>query len=135
MKIQGVLLSLAVTLVHAEPVEFMMPKVHFMRTPAAPAPTAPRAPLGNTEPESEPFWLDAKPRPLMPQEKLGAELGRMQLGAQLDRHRDLLNRQLGSSAWDISVAGDAAFNTYFVTFRQGAKLVIAPMGDINRLRN
>lgn len=65
----------------------------------------------------------------------GAEVGRLSLASQLDRHRDLLTRQLGTSNWNLSVAGDAGFKTFYITFQQGPKLIIKPLGDLNRLRS
>lgn len=65
----------------------------------------------------------------------GPTLGRVKLAAQLDRHRDLINRVLGNSAWDISIAGDAGFKNIFLTFMQGQKLIIRPLGDLKRLRS
>lgn len=64
----------------------------------------------------------------------GPIVGRINLAAQLQRHHDLLTRPLGGATWNISAAGDAAFKTYFLAFEQGARLVNAPLGDLNRLR-
>lgn len=67
--------------------------------------------------------------------KLGAQVGSVRLADLLDHHRNLIIKQLGGLVWDISVAGDAGFKTYFMTFaRAAADLVIAPLGDLNRLR-
>lgn len=106
-----------------------LPQIKFTPSRAPHRPAAPRP-----EEPKKPFFLDPDARPLLPQERLGQEYGRMTLAAQLDRHRDLLTRQLGAGNWDISVAGDAAFGTYYLTFRQGQRLTIAPLGDLNRLR-
>ncbi len=97
-------------------------------------PPGPRAVLAQEPAPSEPFFLDPKANPLMPFEAPGALVGKILLPTILDKHRNLMNRQLGASNWDISLAGDAGFKTYFFTFAQGDKLVIAPMGDPNRLR-
>lgn len=96
-------------------------------TPQVPkAQPAPAAPLVEI--------LDPRAHLLPGARAAGAAVGRVSLPAQLDKHVDLLpRRQLGSKAWDISVAGDAAFKTYYATFR-GEDLRIAPLGDLNRLR-
>ena len=94
--------------------------------PATPAPV-PAAPIGVID--------DPQPRVLPPTRTQGAVVGTVSLAAQLDRHIDLLPATtLGSRAWDIGVAGDAAFKSYFLTFRAGTELKIAPLGDLNRLR-
>lgn len=85
--------------------------------------------------EPAPFWYDLKasprPRPSVP----GLLVSRMGLAAQLDRHHYIVRLQYGSSLWDVGVAGDAAFKSYYLTFKQGDELRIAPLGDIKRLRN
>lgn len=95
---------------------------------------APQKAGASQESSEEPFLQNPQPQPLPPSQQLGAVVGRAKLAQQLDRHRDLLTRQLGRSVWDIGVAGDAAFKTYYATFRQGSRLVLAPLGDLNRLR-
>lgn len=87
--------------------------------------------------EQTPFFetLDPKPEPAAPAQALGQAVGQVSLSALLDHHRDLLpSQQLGSSNWDISVAGDPGFKKYFLTFQQSSNLVIRPLGDLNRLR-
>lgn len=73
--------------------------------------------------------------PLSAYPRTTAEVGRVNLANLLDRHRDLVNRQLGASKWDISVAGDAGFKNFFLTFQQRGKFIIRPLGDLNRLRD
>ncbi|OGR84520.1 MAG: hypothetical protein A3J74_01595 [Elusimicrobia bacterium RIFCSPHIGHO2_02_FULL_57_9] len=82
-------------------------------------------------------WIHGpKPRPAAPKlQDAGPIVGRIKLAAQLDRHRDLINRVLGNSAWNISVAGDPGFKNIFFTFQQGEKLVVRPVGDPKRLRS
>ncbi|MBI5630386.1 MAG: hypothetical protein HY921_05830 [Elusimicrobia bacterium] len=65
--------------------------------------------------------------------EVGEIVARINLAAQLDKHRDLITKPLGASEWDISVAGDAAFKSYFATFQQGRKLVIAPIKELKAL--
>lgn len=81
-----------------------------------------------------PFWQDPKPLPLLPSLMPGPVVGRVALAGQLDKHRDLFVRTLGASEWAMSTASDAGAKTYFATFLQGERLVIAPLGDLNRLR-
>lgn len=82
----------------------------------------------------EPVLQDPKPTRVFPMEKKGKEAGRVSLPAQLDRHQDLLTRQLGAAARLISVAGDAGFKNYFLTFIWGQTLAISPLGELGRLR-
>lgn len=82
----------------------------------------------------EPVLQDPKLAPLGSKEAPGKVVGSLKLADQIDRHRDLLTRQLGSAPRLVSVAGDAAFKTYFMTFAWAGQLVIAPLGDLNRLR-
>ena len=99
----------------------------FVRTPAfiSPEPAL--------EPQPEPLIQDTEVVPLGPMERAGAAVGRMSLSAQLDRHRSLVRVQLGASAWDVGIAGDAAFKTPYLTFTQGDRLLMAPVGDLRRL--
>lgn len=86
-------------------------------------------------PDAGPVLQDPKLDPMQPAEAPRVRVADMDLVVQLDRHRDLLKKQLGPSNWDIGVAGDPGFKSYFLTFRQGQRLVIAPLGDdLNRLR-
>ncbi len=86
----------------------------------------------STEP-TEPVLQDPKPTPVEFNAML-AEVGRMNLAKFLDGHRDLFNLRLGAKDWDVSIAGDAAFKTYFLTFARGETLIIRPLGDLNELR-
>ena len=86
-------------------------------------------------PEAGPVIQDPKLSPMQPADAPRVRVADMDLVAQLDRHRDLMKKQLGTATWDIGVAGDPGFKSYFLTFRQGQHLVIAPLGDdLNRLR-
>lgn len=108
----------------------------FLAVPKFAPPKLRRAPQ-ELPPElkfDEPIVNDPNLHPQDPAGALGATVGRFALAGQLDRHRDVLKKQLGGSNWDIGVAGDAAYKTWFLTFRQNQKLIIAPLGDLNRLR-
>lgn len=78
--------------------------------------------------------LDPRPRELGPIRQKGNAVGSVSLPALLDHHRDLINKTLGRKNYDISVAGDAGFKKYFLTFVNSGNLLIAPLGDLNRLR-
>lgn len=105
----------------------------FLSLPAArPSIALPRT-LGAVERRPQEVLTDPGLRPADPQEIQG-EVGRVALASILDKQRDVMTRQLGAGTWDIGPAGDPGFKTYFLTFRQAAKLVIAPLGDLNRLR-
>lgn len=94
---------------------------------AEPQPGAPKA-------AREPILQDPRLSPLRPSEAPGPVVGRVALPAQLDRHRDLLTRALGPSSWEIGLAQDAAFGSFYMTFRQGPRLTVAPLGELTRLR-
>lgn len=101
-------------------------------------PTPPAAePFQEAPPEmhffQEPVLQDPKLKALEPS-PLGGVVGRVTLSAQLDKHRDLMTRQLGRTVWNISVAGDPGFKNFFLTFQAGERLLIRPLGDLNRLR-
>ncbi|MEK7858448.1 MAG: hypothetical protein AAB320_04820 [Elusimicrobiota bacterium] len=99
----------------------------FLQSPAlfAPAPVA--AP-------QEPILQNPKIAPIGKSEAPGRQVAVVALPGLLDGHRDLMARQLGAVARLVSVAGDAAFKNYFLTFAWAGQLVIAPLGDLNRLR-
>lgn len=78
--------------------------------------------------------LDPKPREVSILRRRGSPVGSVSLPALLDHHRDLINKTLGRKNYDISVAGDAGFKKYFLTFQQAGSLLITPLGDLNRLR-
>ena len=64
-------------------------------------------------------WLTIEQPRVNPPGKLaeaGELLGSVRLADLLDHHRDLVIKQLGTLVWDISVAGDTGFKTYFLTF-------------------
>lgn len=82
----------------------------------------------------EPILQDPKPSRILPFETPGNLVGKVSLPAQLDKHRDLLTRQLGPLGRLISAAGDAGFKSYFLSFAWADRLVFAPLGDLNRLR-
>ncbi len=81
----------------------------------------------------EPVLLDPKPRPVKIN-AIKAEVGRMNLPKFLDSHRDMFTLRLGANDWDVSVAGDAGFQKYYLTFARGDTLLIRALGDLNRLR-
>jgi hypothetical protein len=112
-----------------EQVFFTMPHINPLKL-------APRAAPQAQEPAVELFKvLDPKPRRAGQAQKLGEVVGQVDLKTLLDHHRDLLKaHQLGRKPYDISVAGDPGFKNYFLTFQQASGLLIAPLGDLNRLR-
>ncbi len=93
-----------------------------------------KAALPVDEGPKEPVLQDPKLAPIGPWEVPGALIGTVKLAQQLDRHRDLITKPLGAATRLISAAGDAAFKSYFMTFAWGPQLVIAPLGDLGRLR-
>lgn len=138
MRFQALLLVLAVSVVHAEP-SLERLKTDSWKAPAIGGlhftPAARTAAGGAPAPGAEtPFFLDPKAAPILDRSQLGASLGSFRLAEQLDRHASLLHLKLGSRSWDVSVAGDAGFSRYYVTLRDGADVRVAPLGDLNRLR-
>lgn len=92
------------------------------------------AALPRDEEPKEPVLQDPKLAPIAPWETPGPLIGTVKLASQLDRHRDLIAKPLGTATRLVSAAGDAAFKSYFMTFARGAEFVIAPLGDLGRLR-
>lgn len=140
MKLHAVLLSLAAVSVQAAPT------LESLKTSALEMPAIPRlgfaAHVPNFPPDQggetkggEPFYLNPNLSPILKDKALGSELARIALASQLDRHRALLRLKFGERDWDVSIAGDAGFSRYYLTLRDGADLRLAPLGDLNRLRN
>jgi hypothetical protein len=107
---------------------FSLPRLSpFKAAPRVAAPARQAAPLFQV--------LDPKPRRFTATRSMGDVVGTIDLKPLLDHHRDLLKgKTLGAKPYDISVAGDAGFKNYFLTFQQAGSLLIAPLGDLNRLR-
>ncbi len=76
----------------------------------------------------------------------GPLLGSFKLAERLDAHRNLLNRQLGTQAWDISMASDPNFKVQYLALSKPDALKGSPglagpgafllkrIDDLNRLR-
>lgn len=75
-----------------------------------------------------------RPAPMRPSAAPGAELGRVNLAAQLDRNLLVLNRVFGARALDMGVATDAAFSKFYLTFSDAKSTVLGALGDLNQLR-
>lgn len=86
------------------------------------------------EAPSEPILQDPAASALDPLQTPGAQLGSIKLSELLDRHRDMLVRQLGAWTWALGPAGDPGFKNFYLTFLKPDLLTIAPLGDLNRLR-
>ena len=80
-----------------------------------------------------PVLTDPRLHPVQPL-GVGPLVGEFVLSERLDSHRDMITKQFGSQTWDASIAGDAAFKTVYVSFRQKDKLVLRKIEDPNRLR-
>ncbi len=102
-------------------------ELKFHKAPLLFREAPPRAP-------AEPILQDPHLTPLGSVEPAGAVLSRVSLTELLDRHRDLITRQLGNKPWDISVAGDPGFDKYYLTFSRPGILEIRALGDLGRLR-
>lgn len=104
--------------VQVEPFGATPPNLHFQRP----------------EPEWEPLLDDLQLSPLARAPQDQQLLARMVLSQQLDRQQALVRLRLGSSLWDVGVAGDAAFKRAYLTFARDGRLRVAPLGNLNRLR-
>ncbi|MDE2292947.1 MAG: hypothetical protein KGL53_12770, partial [Elusimicrobia bacterium] len=63
----------------------------------------------------------------------GASIGRMPL-SRLDAHKSLLRLDLGGTTWDVSLAATPKFDVQYFAFRQGDRLVLARINNVNDLR-
>ncbi|MBI5201990.1 MAG: hypothetical protein HY925_10420 [Elusimicrobia bacterium] len=79
------------------------------------------------------LWHDPKVTPRQPG-FVGPLLGSFKLAERLDAHRNLLNRQLGASAWDISMASDDRFKVQYLHLSKPGVSVLKRIDDLNRLR-
>lgn len=74
------------------------------------------------------------PAPMHGDAAPGAEIGRVDLAAQLDRHFAVTNRVFGSRALDLGIATDAAFDKFYLTFTDPKSTVLAALGNLDALR-
>lgn len=74
------------------------------------------------------------PQPFLPSAAPGAELGRLNLAAQLDRNLHVTNYKFGARPLDLGLATDAAFKQFFFAFTDGAGTALAPIPSISQLR-
>jgi hypothetical protein len=100
----------------------------FALAPALVRPALQPAPV---EPVLQPAL---KPRPFRPSRAFGPTLARVNLASQLDRNLRVTNDRFGSRPLDLGVATDAGFKKFFFSFSDAAGTVLAPIGDLNRLR-
>lgn len=75
-----------------------------------------------------------KPAPLHPSLAPGKELGRANLTALYAANRRLMSKTFGARALDLGGMTDAAFSKYYLTFTDAKGTILAPLGDLNRLR-
>ena len=109
-----------------------------------PMPTLPPgAPVSSepVDPRDPPLDPDAPVQPILVQPGLeafphpaGAPLTTVPLAGRLDFHRDILNLRLGASDWQVSLAADPKFDAQYFAFRQGDKVVLQKIKDVNELR-
>ncbi|MDE2491752.1 MAG: hypothetical protein KGM24_12975 [Elusimicrobia bacterium] len=74
------------------------------------------------------------PQPFRTASAPGAELLRFKLSDEFDRNLYVMNDKLGARARDVGVATDAGFKSFYLTFTDKSGTVLAPLGDLNRLR-
>jgi hypothetical protein len=82
----------------------------------------------------QPILQDPKLAPAPDFQIQGGEIGRASLPGLLDKHRDLLVKQLGAANWLISAASDAEVKNYYFRFEREQTKVYGAIGDLNRLR-
>lgn len=64
----------------------------------------------------------------------GSELGRFNLGAQLDRNLFLMKETLGTRLLDVGIVADAGAKTRFLSFTDGAGTALGKIGSLGDLR-
>jgi len=96
----------------------------------APEATSEDAPLPELK---EPVFLRPELFPAAPKD-MGPQVGSFVLSERLDVQRSMMTRQLGARTWDIGIAGDPSFKILFFTFRQGDRLLISRINNIQDLR-
>jgi hypothetical protein len=74
------------------------------------------------------------PAPVRPALAPGKEVGRADLAALFTANRRLMNKVFGARALDLGGMTDAAFSKYYLTFTDAKGTILAPLGDLNRLR-
>lgn len=67
-------------------------------------------------------------------QKLGSELGRVSLSAQLDKNLFIMKETLGSRSLDVGVAADAGAKNRFLTFTDRAGTTLGKIGSLSDLR-
>lgn len=71
---------------------------------------------------------------LMHPSRASAVVARATLAAIDKNARHLLTKTFGARPLDLGVASDAAFKSYYLVFTDAKTSVLAPLGDLNRLR-
>ena len=66
--------------------------------------------------------------------RLGAELGRVNLAAQLDRNLFLVKNTFGSRSLDVGITADPGAKTRFLTFTDGSGTSLGAIGSLSDLR-
>lgn len=98
----------------------------FLRAPLVVVPAqTPREPI---------LQPPLRPSPMRPDAAPGAEIGRVDLAAQLDRNFHLTSQVFGARPLDLGAATDAAFSKFYLTFSDAKGTALAPLGDLNNLR-
>lgn len=73
-------------------------------------------------------------KPMHPSGAPGAVVGTAVLSKLKSANRRITARQFGARTLDLGIVSDASFATKFFAFSDAAATVLAPMGDLNRLR-
>ncbi len=65
---------------------------------------------------------------------VGKDLGGFKLSDRLDAHSDMFMRKLGNKDWDLSVAGDPAFEISYLRLTRPDETQLHKIKDVNELR-
>lgn len=94
----------------------------------------PSLPIGDQPSFWDKPWIFEPGLDPAPARTSGRELGWFRMSEQLDRHRDLIVRQLGARNWSTSLATDAQFKQFYLLLTQRDGLLLHPVRDFNELR-
>jgi hypothetical protein len=73
-------------------------------------------------------------KPMLAPSRSGTVVGTVVLSKLKSANRRVFNRQFGARALDLGIVSDASFSNKYFTFTDAKGTVLAPLGDLNRLR-
>jgi hypothetical protein len=105
----------------------------FSAAPASVRPAVAAAAALAQAPENPVLEMPAL-RSLGAGERLGAELGRVTLAAQLDRNLNLVKKTLGARSLDVGIVADAGAKDRFLSFTDASGTTLGKIGSLGDLR-